>query len=269
MQRKLNMYLKEDGNKMKDFTITMYKKLMNTISNSSYKVITFNEYFNNPNQYSSYIIVRHDVDKWPKNAQKLAEIEAKNSLKTTYYFRTIRKVFKPNIIKTIFSFKHEIGYHYETLAHSNGNYKKAHEMFINNLKRMREISPVKTICMHGSSFSKFDNRWLWNKFDYKKEGIIGEPYLDIDYSDILYLSDSGGSWSDYGQRSRDIISQAVIFQINDTNELIQIIEKKEFQKIILLMHPDRWNSGIKWYYELISKRVRNNIKKVFNLIRTK
>ena len=71
---------------------------------------------------------------------------------------------------------------------------KAYEEFCRYLEKLRETVPIKTICMHGSPFSKYDNRSLWEKYDYKELGIIGEPYFDIDFSKVLYLTDTGRKW---------------------------------------------------------------------------
>ena len=43
--------------------------------------------------------------------------------------------------------------------------ERAIEDFRINLEKFREIYPVKTICMHGSTLSKYDNRLLWEKYD--------------------------------------------------------------------------------------------------------
>ena len=48
--------------------------------------------------------------------------------------------------------------------------------------------------MHGSPRSRFDNKSLWKKYDYKDYGIIGEPYFDIDFNDVFYLTDTGRRW---------------------------------------------------------------------------
>ena len=53
---------------------------------------------------------------------------------------------------------------------------------------------MKTICMHGSPLSKYDNRLLWEKYDYRDFGIIGEPYFDVDFNEVLYLTDTGRRW---------------------------------------------------------------------------
>jgi len=54
-------------------------------------------------------------------------------------------------------------------------WEKAIENFRVNLEKFRKIYPVKKICMHGSPLSKYDNRLLWEKYDYRDFGIIGSP----------------------------------------------------------------------------------------------
>jgi len=90
---------------------------------------------------------------------------------------------------------------------------KAYESFCRNLEMLRRNFDIKTICMHGSPRSKFDNRLIWTKYDYRDLGIIGEPYFDIDFSEVLYLTDTGRRWdgvsvrdkaiSDFGSRIAD------------------------------------------------------------------
>ncbi|MBA7530624.1 hypothetical protein ES705_22833 [subsurface metagenome] len=77
------------------------------------------------------------------------------------------------------------------------------ESFQKNLETLRKIAPVKTICMHGSPLSKWDNRNLWEKYDYKAFGIIGEPYYDVDYSKVLYITDTGRKWNNQSVSVRD------------------------------------------------------------------
>ncbi len=68
------------------------------------------------------------------------------------------------------------------------------ESFKVNLERLRHIAPVKTICMHGSPLSRWDNRLLWKYYDYHDFGIIGEPYFDVNFDQVLYLTDTGRRW---------------------------------------------------------------------------
>ena len=51
--------------------------------------------------------------------------------------------------------------------------------------------------MHGSPLSKYNNRDLWEHYDYHSYGIRGEAFLSFeqDHDDIHYLTDTGRTWS--------------------------------------------------------------------------
>lgn len=252
---------------MRDFSFFKYRQLIEAIAASDYQAITFEEFFDYSDPPERFIIMRHDVDKWPGNALQLAHIEHDYEIRTTYYFRNVRWVFKPKIIRAVRDLGHEIGYHYETMAQARGQKDKAFSLFQKSLSDLRQLAEVKTICMHGSSFSKYDNRWLWDDYDYRTLGIIGEPYLDIDYSDIRYFSDSGGSWQNSGQRTRDKITEAEKISIEQTDDLIALIKQRAFDQAIILSHPDRWNDDpLAWYYENTTKKIRNSIKRMYNSV---
>ena len=72
-----------------------------------------------------------------------------------------------------------------------------------NLEKLRELCLVKTICMHGSPLSKLDNRDLWKRYSYRDFGIIGEPYVDVDFKEVLYLTDTGRRWDGDAFNMRD------------------------------------------------------------------
>ena len=161
----LARYCEINKNKMRDFTIKKYRKLCNTIK-ENYGTLTFEGYLTKSK--NKFVILRHDVDRMPDNALKIAEIEHESGIKSTYYFRTNKSVFKPEIIKGIASLGHEIGYHYECMDKAAGNPEKAIKIFEAELKKFGEIYDVKTICMHGNPLTKYDNRDLWKKYDFKR-----------------------------------------------------------------------------------------------------
>ena len=51
-----------------------------------------------------------------------------------------------------------------------------------------------TIRMHGSPLSPFDNKIVWQKYNYRELEIIGDPYFDIDWNEFGYLTDTGRRW---------------------------------------------------------------------------
>jgi hypothetical protein len=57
--------------------------------------------------------------------------------------------------------------------------------------------------MHGSPLSKYDNKMLWGKYDYHDFGIIGEPYFDVNFEEVLYLTDTGRRWDGKAVSVRD------------------------------------------------------------------
>jgi len=60
---------------MKDFTLRAYKRYIQAIKNSFSRVLTFEEFFLSEPKPDSYCILRHDVDRRPKNALEMAELE--------------------------------------------------------------------------------------------------------------------------------------------------------------------------------------------------
>jgi hypothetical protein len=254
---------------MTDFTIKSYSEFISALAAKYYKVCSVIELFDNQKKQS--IALRHDVDRLPQNALKMAELEAKAKITATYYFRSVPSVFKPEIIQRISDLGHEIGYHYENLSYIGGMHKNisrerffemAIEDFEKNLEKFRKIGPIKTICMHGSPLSKYDNRELWNVYDYRDYGIIGEPYFDIDFNEVLYLTDTGRAWNTSGGNVRDRVQSRFNYNFKSSHDIIRALENDELpSKIMLNVHPHRWfDNYFLWTKELVFQKTKNIIK---------
>ncbi len=173
------------------FTTNTFKKLLHVLIYSDYNFQTFEQFIVSPKEKT--IILRHDIDRLPVNAFHIAQIEKSFDISTSYYFRALPCSFDEKIIKQIAELGHEIGYHYECLAEINGDYERAIEDFELNLCNLRNIYPVHNIAMHGRPTSKWDSRDLWKKYNYRNYGIISEPYFDIDFNKVSYITDAGRS----------------------------------------------------------------------------
>jgi hypothetical protein len=248
-----------------DFTVDIYFNLLLVLQRKQYNFCTVKEYFKSfAENTNKLVILRHDVDKKPQNSLQTAQIENELGIHATYYFRTLDCSFDKEIIAEIIDMDHEFGYHYEDLTLAKGNIQNAYKLFQKNLKKFRSVGSVSTICMHGSPLSKYDNRDIWNHYDYKSFGIIGEPYFDIDFSDIFYLTDTGRKWNKTSVSVRDKISN----QENDkltalsTQELIELAEKNKLpNRIMINTHPQRWtNNYFNWMQELILQNLKNSLK---------
>ena len=188
-----------------DFTLKKYQELIDILKEVNYSFQTFEDFLQKP--LSRVVILRHDVDRLPINSLVFAKIQATNEIKASYYFRVVPESWDEKIIKEIKELGHEVGYHYENMDVCHGYIDKAWDDFRYNLDKLRKLVEVKTICMHGSPKSKFDNREIWSKYDYKSLGIIGEPYFDVDFNQVFYLTDTGRRWDGWKTSVRDKVHQ--------------------------------------------------------------
>ena len=253
---------------MREFSYSIFHKLISSLSEKNKNICTFLSHLNNPRIACS--ILRHDVDKMPQNALDFARLEHEMGISASYYFRIVPQSFNPKIIKEIASLGHEIGYHYEDMDLCSGDVDKAYTSFQKNLTKLREIAPIQTICMHGSPLSKYDNRDLWKKYDYRELGIVGEPYFDIDYSKVFYLTDTGRKWNSMDASIRDKVASSFHIEIKNTQHLIQLIrEGKLPDQIMINTHPQRWNDNLLlWTRELLWQTLKNQAKKIVVKLRS-
>jgi hypothetical protein len=254
---------------MNDFTISIYKLLLTELINAGYQFQTYADFVKHPLQ--KCIILRHDVDAKKQNSLQFAQIQHALGIKGTYYFRTIPQSFDESIIKQMYLMGHEIGYHYETMDTSKGDIDKAYIEFCVHLQMFRKIVPINTICMHGSPLSKFDNRDIWKKYSYKELNLIAEPYFDLNFNEVFYITDTGRRWDghkvsirDKAMASSNIINNDFLTRIyNTTPQIISDLEQNNFpNKVMFTFHPQRWtNNPLAWYKEFVWQNSKNLIKK--------
>jgi len=246
-----------------DFTVKKYKELLQSLKVQGYKFQTFERFLDNPAPKS--IILRHDVDLLPSNSLRFAKIQNELGINGTYYFRAVPESWDENVIIQIAAMGHEIGYHYENLTTCKGDLKKGIYDFEKNLTNLRNLAPVFTICMHGSPMSKYDSKDLWKKFSYKDYDIIGEPYFDIDFNDVFYITDTGRRWDGNKVSVRDRVETSFKLSFHATQEIIDFADKGKLpNKIMFTFHPQRWSDNlIIWSKELVLQNVKNIIKKYF------
>jgi len=237
-----------------DFTLTKYSELLNALKAYGFQELT----------------LRHDVDLKPMNSLRTAQMEAEKGLHGIYYFRAVPESWDEDIIKLIAMLGHEIGYHYESLTTCDGDVDKAFEDFCKNLEALRAIVPVRSICMHGSPRSPFDSKDIWKKYDYHKLNIDYEPYIDTDFSQVFYLTDTGRRWDGYKVSVRDKIPQyqdewtSKGLTFHTTDDIIEGLHKGLVpQKLMITIHPQRWNPyGLEWCKELFVQNIKNSIKRI-------
>lgn len=249
---------------MMDFTIKKYTELLEAIVAAGYSFQTMAEFISNPK--SRVFVLRHDVDERPQNALRLAKVESSFDIKATYYFRIVKISNDSKIIKEIIDMGHEIGYHYEDYAACNGDLDAAITSFKNNLKYFCTYYPVKTVCMHGSSMSIHDNRDLWKYYSLADFGIIGEPYLSIDYSNVLYLTDTARTWDGDRYSIRDaVVTNSKSLTFHSTSDIIKALENNDLPARVILQSHTLWTDSVtEWIWLELRELLRNNLKIIIN-----
>jgi hypothetical protein len=265
---------------MLDFSLIAYKTLLVTLKNQGYTFITFEQYIefkSHKELPAKFVILRHDVDDLAHNSLRFAKIQSELDIVGTYYFRIVPQSYDINIMELVADLEHEVGYHYETMDTSSGDIDLAFREFKMHLNKFQSFLNVKTISMHGSPMSKYDNRDLWKKYDYRKLGIIGEPYFDFDFNEAYYITDTGRAWNGHRYNIRDRApkenpvtnKQFLGLNYSSTFDIITAIESGTFpEKVMMNFHPERWTDNrILWVKQLVKQRIKNQIKRIIIFIR--
>ena len=252
-----------------DFTRKKYWQLLVNLQAAGYGFITFASY-REGKRPERFAILRHDVDLLPRHSLATARIEHSLGIPAVYYFRAVPESWDEDIIREIAHLGHEVGYHYESLTTCNGNKEAAYEDFKRNLEALRKLVPVTTICMHGSPRSPYDSKDIWKTYSYNDLGVIGEPYLDSDFSKMLYLTDTGRRWDGFKVSVRDKIEgfqeewNKKGWSFHSTDDIIQALRQHKLPgQLMITTHPQRWNNlGFSWFKELLMQNMKNIVKAV-------
>ncbi len=246
-----------------DFTVKKYKQLLRVLIDKKYTFQTFEEFIKSPAERS--IVLRHDVDLLPNNSLEFAKIQASNGVNGVYYFRAVPESWDESIIREIESLGHEIGYHYECLTTTGGDIAKGIFDFEKNLIALRKLVSVSTVCMHGSPMSKYDSKDLWKEYNYRDYGIIGEPYFDVDFNEVFYITDTGRKWNGDKVSVRDRVETSSKLSFHTTEQIITSAHRNELpNRIMFTFHPQRWNDNLfMWSKEFILQNIKNIVKKLF------
>lgn len=219
---------------MKGQTISAYKELIETLLSQDYKICTVYEYLTQKTREKGIVILRHDVDVDPHRALRMARLEHKLGVHSTYYFRYIPKIFDESVIKSINDMGFEIGYHFETLDKTHGNFPKAVKLFKDELQEFRKIADVKTVCAHGNVIrDKHYPRTNNDIFKFEPNllhevSLIGEAYLSFIHSPVVLISDVYRRFNG----------------CESIRKLVQKIKLSERRSYCMSFHPCRWSVGL-------------------------
>lgn len=228
-----------------DFTLEKYAFLCKSITALGCPVMPVQAFLEAGKPLKKMVILRHDVDRNIDAALRMAQLESDFGLRSTYYVRKQPSVFKPEALRTINRIGHEVGYHYEVLTKTKGDVQKAIQMFESELSSFREYVPVKTISMHGSPLTPWNNMDIWKSFNYEDYRIQGDAVLSLSGKMLYYFTDTGRSWESDRFNLRDYVDSILPAQlILSTDDLIKFLKSETTHPICISAHPNRWSDSV-------------------------
>ena len=220
---------------------------------------------------SRCVLLRHDVDRNPSNAIAMAELEHALGIRSTYYVRKVTSAYSDALVSKLHALGHEVGYHYEVLSKTGGDMHAALTLFAAELKELRHLAPICTASSHGSPLSPWDSLDIWKHSNPTDFGLLGEAYLQIDYSKVAYYTDTGRTWSNDGINLRDRVDSGASEQpgARTTDELLDLISTRQLKTVCIQTHPERWNSrAVGQFRSVLFDWSANCAKRVIRAVRS-
>ena len=239
-----------------EFTIKNYERLL-ALAKNRFQFVNFYSDFD---KSECQMILRHDVDFSPYDALKIAELEAKLNIHSTFFFQvtsiyySILEVEIKNIIRLISSLGHEIGLHFDLSVYNEKSLSGIKNKFDFEKNILSEISnsQIKIFSLHNPTTIKnikFDKIKYFNCFNASSPKILEK---------FKYCSDSNGYWR--------------------FESLEELINDNTIQNLYVLIHPVWWQnkeysprkkilntiklrskSAIMFYDNLLKTNLRKNI----------
>ena len=239
-----------------NFTRKNYEELL-VLAKNRFNFINFHSDFD---KSECQIILRHDVDFSPYDALKIAELEAKHKIHSTFFFQitsiyySILEVEIKNIIRLISNLGHEIGLHFDLNVYNTESFSRIRDKFEFEKNILSEISnsQIKIFSLHNPTTIeniKFDKIKYFNCLNASSPKILEK---------FKYCSDSNGYWR--FESFEELLKDNAIKKIY---VLIHPVwwQKKEYspRKKILNIIKSRSKSAIMFYGDLLKKNFRKNI----------
>lgn len=179
-----------------EFTYTAYRGLLDLLRQGGYAFTDYHDYQTHPR----CVILRHDIDNSLPQALRLAEIEAEEGVKSTWFVLLRTDFYNPasaasqKTLRRIRELGHEIGLHFDEMAYAGEGgtgscaSSSTEELIVREAGILADICgcPITTVSMHRPSKVTLEA-------DLKIPGMVNS-YGQTLFHDFKYLSDSRRRW---------------------------------------------------------------------------
>lgn len=219
---------------MMNFTYDAYQELVTLLRENSYTVCDYFDWKN----YEKPVILRHDIDNDIGKALKLAELEHRMGVKSTYYVllsSDFYNVFsKKNLgrLKMIQKLGHSIGLHFDEVRYGEEvNVLDAVDREVHMLEKVLNCE-VGSVSMHRPSRKTLEADYQF------RQGTVVNSYGKVFFEEFKYVSDSRRHWRE---------------------DVKQIIQSGDFKKLHILTHPIWYSEKEKVAKEVLKEFCRQKV----------
>ncbi len=100
--------------------------------------------------------------------------------------------------------------------------------------------------------------------------MLGEVYLDIDYTDIAYINDTGRNWTSTRANVRDKVISDILADFSSGKELLKYLSDSPNPKICFQIHPERWRPDFAgWLIQFLRDYSAGKVKEALKIFRRK
>jgi hypothetical protein len=202
------------------FTYDDYRYLIK-LAKEHYRFV-FYDYKTNEINTEPVVYWRHDIDFSPKQAIKLAEIEAEEGIFSTYFVHLHASFYHfwdhttANQIRTLVEMGHQVGLHFDTHFYKSNEREKLASLIMEEATILQKVTrqPVTVFSFHNTTADIMQN--------YNSDTIAGlvNVYSTYFREEVAYVSDSFGVWR--------------------YQELRTVLEQHEYPILQVLTHPGWW-----------------------------
>lgn len=206
-----------------DFTINNYRELLQIAKEKEYQ---FCDYLSYSNFKSGKILLwRHDVDFSVHAAFKLAEIEMKEGVASTYFFNLHNEFYNLfekeiyDLVVKIINLGHTIGLHFDPTFY---NIKTESELDIHIEVEKEILQKLFNVSINVFSFHN-TNPFIMSCRKAKYGGLFNTYCNDLQQN-FKYVSDSNGYWR--------------------FESIKKVVLNNEYTKVQVLTHPEWWKEKV-------------------------
>jgi len=198
------------------FSLELYAETLEKAKGLGYEFPTVSELKAGAHSRNRFLLLRHDIDVSPRYAHRMAELEHRMGVRSSYYVLLHSLYYNPaapahwGALRQIISMGFEVGLHYETDFFENRGIDPL-EGVLHDVAALEHILQTKitSVSQHRPASSTFLEK-------------LNEHFVDAYNHDLMhnvaYISDSGHKWR--GKSLMDLLG--------------------ETQRIHALIHPVTW-----------------------------